>query len=61
MSSGWGAAAHVFGHYGWVVNSPVAAGMAITDAVGDLFEDDVETWEAQLAARPTPPTTGRPA
>ena len=50
MSSGWGAAAHVFGHYGWVVNSPVAAGMAITDAVGDLFEEDVETWEAQLAA-----------
>ncbi|MBM7505722.1 hypothetical protein ACFPER_01300 [Agromyces aurantiacus] len=50
LSSGWGAAGHVLGHYGWVVNSPVAAGMGIADAIGDLFTDDVETWEAQLAA-----------
>lgn len=50
-NGGWGVAAHVFGHYGWVVNSP---GQLAQVGIGALLENrrtsTVDTWEAQLAA-----------
>jgi hypothetical protein len=50
MSSGWGAAAHVFGHYGWIVNSPYTAATSIYGAIDGAFGGPVDDWQAQLAS-----------
>ena len=48
--NGWGAAGVVAGHYGWIMNSPFAAGKAVYDEISDLMDaGTVETWETQLA------------
>ncbi|MFC5789488.1 hypothetical protein EDM22_17530 [Agromyces tardus] len=48
---GWGIAGTVLGHHGWVVNSPAAVVMTTYDWVSGFGDDQqVETWERQLAA-----------
>ena len=50
---GWGATGAVAGHYGWIVNSPGAIALTTYDWVSGFGDDQqVETWERQLAATP---------
>jgi hypothetical protein len=48
---GWGIAGHVFGHYGWVINSPAQVVMTgIGLAQSGQKRSTVDTWEAELSA-----------
>ena len=49
-SGGWGAAGHLLGHYGWVVNSPGQVFLGAKDLADESGDNStVSTWEKQLA------------
>ncbi|MFB8387757.1 hypothetical protein ACFC3F_11525 [Microbacterium sp. NPDC055910] len=53
---GWGIAGTVFGHYGWVINTPAGIVLQGVDVVqqsqartdGRRHADNIETWETEL-------------